>query len=76
MSEKNINDNTNVLNSVKKAKPRLGLLKAGNLFFTGLGICFLFAYPGLCYIMKENEQKFNKELNSLKSLVEKPKPIL
>jgi hypothetical protein len=64
MSDKNINNNV-----VKKAKSKLGFMRAGSLFLSGLGICFLLSYPGLCYIMKENEDKFNNEMNSLKSLI-------
>jgi hypothetical protein len=66
MIDKNINENNNL---VKKAKNKIGVLKAGSLFLTGLGLCFLFAYPGMSYHMQSHEEKFVNELNSLKKFL-------
>jgi hypothetical protein len=62
MSDNNMNEN------IGKVKKRLGVFKASKLFLSGLGLCFLFSYPGLCYVLSENEDRFNKEMNSLRSL--------
>jgi hypothetical protein len=62
-------------NNIGKVTKKLGVFKAGQLFLTGLGLCFLFAYPCISYVLKENDERFKKELNSLQSLVKEDKYV-
>jgi hypothetical protein len=65
MIDKNINEQ----NIVKNAKKKLGVIKAGSWFLTGVGLCFLFAYPGMSYHMQSQEEKYTSELNGLKNFL-------
>jgi hypothetical protein len=50
---------------------KIGPLRYTCLFLGGLGICFLFVFPGLHLTLKEKESEYQKELNSLKLASEK-----
>jgi hypothetical protein len=55
--------------------PKFGFFRTVNLFFAGLGLCFLAAYPYLSYELKRKEDEFHNELNSLKMIVKDKQPL-
>ena len=68
MSDQNINNRVK-----RKFFPRFGFFRTVNLFFGGLGICFLLSYPGINYLLEHKESELKEELRKLKENVgEKP----
>ncbi len=53
--------------------PKFGFFRTVNLFFAGLGVCFLLAYPYLSYNLQQKEEEYKNELNSLRMIVKEKK---
>jgi hypothetical protein len=49
--------------------PKFGFLRTINLFFAGLGVCYLASYPYLTYQLSKKEEEYFNELNNLKMIV-------
>jgi hypothetical protein len=64
MSDQNINTKVK-----RKFFPRFGFFRTVNLFFGGLGLCFLFSYPGINYLLEHKETELKEELRKLRESV-------
>lgn len=67
------NQTQQVQTSVKSVilKPKLGLIRSSTLFLAGIGFAGVMCYSSILSYIKRSDDNIKKELDSLKSLIEK-----